>query len=96
MTDDEFYKFKGLVAKLTSGARWLRRKRLAGLDITKDREDFRRLVVDPMLEMWWKFSDEEKDFWIRVYAIVNVFDGQILTNNEEGRNGRMDKVFKRN
>lgn len=44
--------FKRLYKKFIDGSRWLSQKTQDGTITEKDREDFERLVADPIDEVW--------------------------------------------
>ena len=77
MTDEQFNKYKALYKRFVDGTRWLNDKMAKGLNIEGDRADFQRTVVDPMDALWAEFSDEDKEYWIKVGDAIRIFNGRI-------------------
>ena len=70
--------FKAVYQQFLSGMRWLNRQMAKGINVDKDKQEFQVNVVEPMDALWSTFTDEEKDYWLKVDMAVKVFDGKIL------------------
>ena len=75
---DKFEQFKGIYKRFTDGTRWLNDKMAKGINADKDKDDFNRLVVEPMDAMWAEFTDEDKEYWTKVSDAVRIFNGRIV------------------
>jgi len=80
---DKHEQFKRLYKKFVDGTRWLNKRIVNGTATQKDRDDFKRLVSDPMDAMWETFTDEDKHHWNMVKHAVDLFDGTIILEDEE-------------
>ena len=49
-----------------------------GINVDQDKADFNRLVVEPMDAMWAGFTDDEKDYWLKVNDAVRIFNGRVV------------------
>ncbi len=78
MTEAQFDKFKALFRKFVDGTRWINEKIAKGHNIDKDKAEFTCLVVEPMDAVLVEFTDEDKDYWIRMHDAVRIFDGRIV------------------
>ena len=72
-----FDKYKALYKRFIDGTRWINDKMLKGINADQDKADFNRLVVEPMDAMWAGFTDDEKDYWLKVSDAVRIFNGRI-------------------
>jgi len=75
---NKFEQFKGLYKRFVDGTRWLNRQMQKGIDIEHDKKEFQGLVVEPMDAMWAGFTDEQKDYWLKVNDAVHIFNGRIV------------------
>ncbi len=75
---DKFEQFKRIYKSFTDGTRWLNDKMAKGINTDKDKDDFNRLVVEPMDAMWAEFTDEDKEYWTKVSDAVRIFNGRIV------------------
>lgn len=75
MIDD---RFNGLFKRFVDGTRWINEKITKGFNTDKDKEDFMRLIVEPMDAVWAEFTDEDKDYWLKVSDAVRIFNGRIV------------------
>ena len=73
-----FDKYKALYKRFIDGTRWINDKMANGINADQDKADFNRLVVEPMDAMWAEFTDEEKDYWLKVNDAVRIFNGRIV------------------
>jgi len=73
-----FDKYKALYKRFIDGTRWINDKMANGINADQDKADFNRLVVEPMDAMWAEFTDEEKDYWLKVNDAVCIFNGRIM------------------
>ncbi len=73
-----FDKYKALYKRFIDGTRWINDKMANGINADWDKADFNRLVVEPMDAMWAEFTDEEKDYWLKVNDAVRIFNGRIV------------------
>ena len=73
-----FDKYKALYKRFIDGTRWINDKMANGINADQDKADFNRLVVEPMDAMWAGFTDEEKDYWLKVNDAVRIFNGRIV------------------
>ena len=73
-----FDKYKALYKRFIDGTRWINDKMVKGINADQDKADFNRLVVEPMDAMWAGFTDEEKDYWLKVNDAVRIFNGRIV------------------
>ena len=73
-----FDQYKVLFRKFVDGTRWINERMAKGSNVDKDKEDFNRTVVEPMDAMWAEFTDEEKDYWLKVSDAVRIFNGRIV------------------
>lgn len=73
-----FDKYKALYKRFIDGTRWINDKMAKGINADQDKADFNRLVVEPMDAMWAGFTDEEKDYWLKVNDAVRIFNGRIV------------------
>jgi len=64
---DKQEQFKQLHKKFIDGTRWLNKQMAMGVNVGKDKEDFIRLVADPLDEMWNTFTNEEKEYFLKTY-----------------------------
>lgn len=78
MEDKKFNEVKALYQQFLAGMRWLNRQMARGINVDKDKQEFQANVVEPMDALWRTFTDEEKDYWLKVDKAVKVFDGKIL------------------
>lgn len=76
---DKHDQFKQLYKKFVDGLRWLNN----GAPTERDKEEFTRLVVEPMDALWATFTDEEKAYWNKVRYAVDLFNGTIIDEDEE-------------
>lgn len=88
--------FKRIYKKFIDGSRWLSQKTQDGTITEKDREDFNRLVANPMDEVWLEFSEEERAQWSAVMYAVDLFEGTIILEDQEHKRVRMEERKKRN
>ncbi len=75
---DKFDRFKALYKRFVDGTRWINERMAKGINVDQDKEDFKRMVVEPMDAMWAGFTDEEKDYWLKVSDAVRIFNGRIV------------------
>ena len=75
---DKFEQFKRIYKRFTDGTRWLNRQMGKGIDVERDKREFQILVVEPMDALWQTFTDEEKDYWLKVDKAIKVFEGTIV------------------
>jgi len=75
---DKFEQFKRIYKRFTDGTRWLNRQMEKGIDVERDKREFQILVVEPMDALWQTFTDEEKDYWLKVDKAIKVFEGTIV------------------
>lgn len=75
---DTFEQFKRLYKRFIDGTRWLNRQMEKGVDVERDKREFQILVVEPMDALWQMFTDEEKDYWLKVDTAIKVFEGTIV------------------
>jgi len=87
---DKHEQFKRLYKKFVDGTRWLNQKIQDGTVTDQDRDDFNRLVVEPMDGLWATFTDEEKKSWDTVKYAVELFDGTIVLEEEEQRKRQLE------
>ena len=73
-----FDKYKALYKRFIDGTRWINDKMANGINADQDKADFNRLVVEPMDAMCAEFTDEEKDYWLKVNDAVRIFNGRIV------------------
>ena len=73
-----FDKYKALYKRFIDGTRWINDKMAKGINADQDKADFNRLVVEPMDAMWAGFTEEEKDYWLKVNDAVRIFNGRIV------------------
>ena len=78
MESKKFNEFKALNQQFSAGMSWLNRQMARGINVDKDKQEFQANVVEPMDALWSTFTDEEKDYWLKVDMAVKVFDGKIL------------------
>ena len=64
---DKQEQFKQLHKKFIDGTRWLNRQMSKRMNVDKDKQDFIRLVADPLDAMWDTFINEEKDYFLETY-----------------------------
>ena len=76
---DKHDRFKRLYKKFVDGLLWLNK----GVPTERDKEEFNRLVVEPMDALWATFTDEEKEYWNKVRYAVDLFNGTIVDEDEE-------------
>lgn len=79
MKDSAFDEFKRLYKKFVDGTRWLNK----GTPTQQDKDEFNRLVVEPMDSLWATFTDEEKAYWNKVRYTVELFNGTIVDEEQE-------------
>jgi len=75
---DKFDSFKVLFKRFIDGTRWINERMVKGINVDKDKEDFNRTVVEPMDALWAEFTDEGKDYWLKVSDAVRIFNGRIV------------------
>lgn len=75
---DKHEEFKALYKKFINGTRWLNQKIQEGKVTEQDKEDFNRLVVEPMDALWQTLTDEEKAFWLQIKRVADAFDARIM------------------
>jgi hypothetical protein len=75
---DKFEQFKRIYKRFVDGTRWLNRQMEKGIDVERDKREFQILVVEPMDALWQTFTDEEKDYWLKVDTAIKVFEGTIV------------------
>ncbi len=75
---DKFEQFKRIYKRFTDGTRWLNRQMEKGIDVERDKREFQILVVEPMDALWQTFTDEEKEYWLKVDKAIKVFEGTIV------------------
>jgi len=59
--------FNALYKQFLAGMRWLNRQMARGGNVGRDKEDFIRLVADPLDAMWSTFTDKEKDYFLETH-----------------------------
>ena len=77
MESKKFNEFKVLYQQFLAGMRWLNSQMARGINVDKDKQEFEAKVVGPMDALWSTFTNEEKDYWLKVDKVVKVFDGKI-------------------
>ena len=82
---DKHEEFKRLYKKFIEGLRWLNKKMQEGTATDKDKEEFKHRVAEPMDALWATFTTEEKEYWIKVKYVVDLFDGTIVLDDEENK-----------
>ena len=75
---DRHDSFKVLFKRFIDGTRWINERMAQGVNVDQDKEDFKRMVIEPMDAMWAEFTDEEKDYWIKVEDALRIFNGRIV------------------
>ena len=75
---DKFDSFKALYKRFVDGTRWINERMAKSINVDQDKADFKRLVIEPMDAMWAEFTDEEKEYWIRIDDAVRIFNGRIV------------------
>ncbi len=78
MDDSKFKQFESLYKRFVDGTRWINERMARGVNVDRDKEDFKHLVIDAMDAMWVGFTDQEKDYWIKVNDAVRIFKGRIV------------------
>lgn len=76
---DKHDQFKRLYKKFVDGTRWLNKS----TPTQQDKDEFNRLVVEPMDALWATFTDEEKAYWNKVRYAVDLFNGTIVDEEQE-------------
>ena len=78
MDNVRFKRFESLFKQFVDGTRWLNDQMTRGVNVVNDKQDFNRLVVEPMDAMWAGFTDQEKAYWSTVGDAVRIFKGRII------------------
>ena len=67
-----------LLKKYIDGMRWLEHRSKAGLDTSKDEEDFSRLVADPMRRAWKSLTENEQRDCLKLNNLIEAFNARIV------------------
>ena len=70
--------FGQLLKRFVDGTRWLSDQMGSGVNIVNDKQDFDRLVVEPMDRMWLELTQAEKDYWWVVWRATQIFKGRLI------------------
>ena len=70
--------FGQLLKRFVDGTRWLSDQMGRGVNIVNDKQDFDRLVVEPMDKMWLELTQAEKDYWWIVWRATQIFKGRLI------------------
>lgn len=95
MANESFEEFKRLYKRFIDGSRWLNKKIQEGTAREKDKEEFKKRVVEPMDAIWATFTDEEKDYWGKVQYAVDLFEGTIVLEDEARKRKQIEERSKR-
>lgn len=60
------------------GMHWLEQRAKAGLDTSKDEEDFSRLVAEPMREAWKSLTEKEQRDCLNLKNLIEAFGARIV------------------
>ena len=76
MDDSKFKRFESLYKRFVDGTRWINEQMARGVNVERDKDEFKRFVVEPMDKMWGELTQSEKDYWSTVMTAVRMFKGR--------------------
>ena len=79
---DKHEQFKRIYKKYIDGKRWIAKKEQEWTITQQDRDDFEVLVASPLKKLWAMFNAQEKEDWLKVHKIVDMFEGTLVFDDE--------------
>ena len=78
MDDSKFKRFESLYKRFVDGTRWINEQMARGVNVERDKDEFKRFVIEPMDKMWGELTQGEKDYWSTVMTAVRMFKGRLI------------------
>jgi len=78
MDDSKFKRFESLYKRFVDGTRWINEQMARGVNVERDKDEFKRFVIEPMDKMWGELTQSEKDYWSTIMTAVRMFKGRLI------------------